>query len=303
MCSQTLLGIFSALGSGLLWGLGSVCIKTQSRKMTPVALNGLRSAFGSLFFIMAVVAIGKQGELFAFEIPHLVALTLTLLFGFIISDTLFFKSIEYIDISRAFPIVASYPIFTVFLARLFLDEALTWPMLLGTFLVVIGAGLLESQELPPSGKSSALRIRDLKKGIGLAVVSSVCWGVAAVLLKVGLRGGDPLAAAALLAWGTSLVVLVFPIPWRRALSLAKDDRRFLSMVAVAGFLGGSGLAALLYVVAVDVIGAGQASVLTSTSPLFTVAIAVIFLHEVITRRVTLGTILTVLGVSLVVSGP
>ncbi len=303
MLKPTLLGSLSALGSALVWGLGNVCIKTQSGKMPPLALNAFRSAFGSLFFLMAVFLAGKQGELLAFDILPLAALALTVLFGFIASDTLFFKSMEHAGISRVFPIMASYPIFTVFLARLFLDEALTWPMLVGALLLVIGAGLLGSQEPSPPGENSVSSDRDLKKGIALAVVSSACWGVAAVLLKVGVRGGDPLPASALLAWGTSLVLLAFPIPWARMLSLARDDFRFLGMVAVAGFFGGTGLAALLYVVAVDMVGAGRASVLTSTSPLFTAAIAVLFLHEAVTRRVTLGTILTVVGVSLVVGGP
>jgi drug/metabolite transporter (DMT)-like permease len=85
-------------------------------------------------------------------------------------------------------------------------------------------------------------------------------------------------------------------------SLARHDFRFLSMVAVAGFLGGSGLASLLYVVAVASIGAARAAVLTSTSPLFTAAMAMLLSHELITRRVALGTVLTVVGVCLVVGG-
>jgi drug/metabolite transporter (DMT)-like permease len=302
MWGPTLLGTLGALVSALLWGLGNVCIETQAGKMPSLALNAFRSAFGSLFFLLALLLPGKQGELLAFDILSLAALALTVLFGYIASDTLFFKSLEYVDVSRAFPIVASYPIFTVFLAWFFLDETLTWHIMVGTPLVIMGAGLLGAQEPSPPGENLALPDRRVKKGITLAVVSSACWGVAATIIKVGVREGDPLAASALMAWGNSLLILAFPIPWARVFSLARHDFRFLGMVAVAGFLGGSGLASLLYVVAVASIGAARAAVLTSTSPLFTAAMAMLLSHELITRRVAVGTVLTVVGVCLVVGG-
>lgn len=303
MLKPTLLGTLSALGSALLWGLGNVCIKSQAGKMPPLALNAFRSAFGSIFFLVAVFLTGKQGELLAFDVLPLAALVLTVLFGFIASDTLFFKSLEYVEVSRAFPIVAAYPISTVFLAWLFLEETLTWPMLFGTLLVVVGGGLLGLEESPPPRENHAPPDQNLGKGMALAVLSAACWGVAGAVVKVGVSGRDPLAASALLAWGTSLVLVAFPVPWGQILSLARHDFRFLATLAIAGFLGGSGLAALLYIAAVDTIGAGPAAVLTSASSLFTAAIAVLFLHEAVTRRVTLGTMLAVVGVGLVVGGP
>jgi drug/metabolite transporter (DMT)-like permease len=46
-------------------------------------------------------------------------------------------------------------------------------------------------------------------------------------------------------------------------------------------------------------GAAKASVINATSPLFGLPLSLVFLHERITRRIALGTALTVLGIWLV----
>jgi drug/metabolite transporter (DMT)-like permease len=63
---------------------------------------------------------------------------------------------------------------------------------------------------------------------------------------------------------------------------------------------GTGIGTLLYVMAIQIIGAGRTTVLTSTIPLMAVPFSMLWLHERPTRWTLAGTVLTTAGVALVV---
>jgi drug/metabolite transporter (DMT)-like permease len=88
---------------------------------------------------------------------------------------------------------------------------------------------------------------------------------------------------------------------RRARLLAViADRQQLAIIAVAGIVG-TALGSLCYVYAVVEVGAARAAVLSATSPLMALPLAVLFLKERITARVAVGTVACVAGIALVVA--
>jgi drug/metabolite transporter (DMT)-like permease len=70
-------------------------------------------------------------------------------------------------------------------------------------------------------------------------------------------------------------------------------------VALGGILG-MGLGGLLYIAAVQDAGAGKAAILSATSPLFALPLAMLFLAERVTPRLMAGTLVSIVGISLVV---
>jgi drug/metabolite transporter (DMT)-like permease len=71
------------------------------------------------------------------------------------------------------------------------------------------------------------------------------------------------------------------------------------MVILAASLLGTGLGALLFVMAIQTAGAGRTAVLTSSSPLMALPFSILWLHERPSGWTLLGTLLTVSGIALV----
>src|SRR4030095_834217 len=64
-----------------------------------------------------------------------------------IGDTVFFESTRAIGLSRAMTIATTYPVGAALLAAAFLDEPLTIPVIVGSFLTLGGVALIVS--VPP----------------------------------------------------------------------------------------------------------------------------------------------------------
>ena len=67
---------------------------------------------------------------------------------------------------------------------------------------------------------------------------------------------------------------------------------------MAGLLG-TGLGSVLFIYAVETLGAAETAFLTTSAPLFALPMGVVFLGEHLTARILLGTLVTVAGIWLV----
>lgn len=135
-------------------------------------------------------------------------------------------------------------------------------------------------------------------GVSVAFLTALSFSVASVMLRDASIDVDPAAATLprmplILAFLAPLVLL-----WPRSHVRRRDvSKRSLVVLLLAGAIG-SGAAALLFIPAVQDLGAGGAVAIISTSPLFGLPLAVIFLHERITRWAVIGTIVALAGIVL-----
>ncbi len=135
-------------------------------------------------------------------------------------------------------------------------------------------------------------------GISVAFLTALSFSVASVMLRDASIDVDPAAATLprmplILAFLAPLVLL-----WPRSHVRRRDvSKRSLVVLLLAGVVG-SGAAALLFIPAVQDLGAGGAVAVISTSPLFGLPLAVIFLHERITRWAVIGTVVALAGIVL-----
>jgi drug/metabolite transporter (DMT)-like permease len=70
------------------------------------------------------------------------------------------------------------------------------------------------------------------------------------------------------------------------------------MIALAGLVG-TGIGSVLFIYAVDDIGAARTAFLTTSAPLFALPMGFLFLSEQLTPRILLGTVVTIAGIWLV----
>jgi uncharacterized membrane protein len=128
-------------------------------------------------------------------------------------------------------------------------------------------------------------------------LASILWSAGLLLVTEAMKSTEPLAATMIrlpfMAVAMGLAAAVRG-EYRRY-GLAADNLRVLTLSGVMA-LGSM----LLFLLSADLNDAGTVAVLTSTSPIFVVPLAIVFLRERLTVRVVVGTAACMAGIWLAV---
>jgi drug/metabolite transporter (DMT)-like permease len=130
----------------------------------------------------------------------------------------------------------------------------------------------------------------------LASTSAFLFGAMTVALRLALRGGGAPEAGALY---TVLAAIAVALPFA---AVERGDLSGIWPFLLAGLLG-PGLSQLLFTLAVREAGPSRTSVVVGTAPLFSVAIALVFLDEPLKAGLIVGAILIVAGGVMLVREP
>jgi uncharacterized membrane protein len=259
--------------------------------------HGLRgsSSYSGFWINLAVGTVGlwaavfATGEIRRVSVQGLALFVLAGLIGTIAGRFLRFVAIEKVGASVAAALINLNPLMATGLAILLLGERVTVPIATGTAVIVLGTALLSS-----GGRRVGFRPRH----IALPVLSAACFGVVAILRKIGLShtgaviGSAVNVTTALIAFTSFLLVSGHREALRaRGVSLA--------YFVAAGLTENA--AVFLNVLA---LGMGTVSVVTplyGVAPIFVLLLSSVFLRgfETLSGRVVWGTVLIVLGVYLI----
>ena len=123
----------------------------------------------------------------------------------------------------------------------------------------------------------------------LALGSAALFGSMAVAIRLGFRSGANAETASLATLGTALVLIA-----AYAIARGQWDLPRAWPFLVAGVLA-PGCSQVLFTAGVQAAGSSRASVTVGTAPLFSVAIALLFLGEPVVAGVIAGAVLVVAG--------
>ena len=297
---KDIIGAIYALITALSWAGGHAVIKFLSVKIDALSLNTIRLCFSSLCLLAFIPISGRGADLIHTPLLPLIFIMASGVAELSIGDTIYIKSLAFLDVSQAYPIAqCSYPIFTVLLAILFLNESFTWTTGLGACLVVTGIYLMAGK-----GKRStadSISGRSSGKGVALAITGALGWAIGAALLKKGVIGIDPFVVAAIRIPAGAMLLLLFALTQRKrgALQFKKYGSRGVVLATVAGFF--SGLGQVFFIMAIPLIGAGKTVLLVSVSPLFILPLSVLILKEKITPYTLAGIFTCLAGVYMVIA--
>ena len=292
-----MIGVLASLGSACLWALTNTLVKLESDRLDVVAINAYRATVGSLLFLVIFLLTRDVGLLLTLPSEAVLALLLSVVAGMAFGDTLNFRAMLLIGLSRSFPIAGSYPLFTLVLSALFLQEDIGGGEVAGCLVTLTGVMLVAMPG--KAGADQPLDARANMLGVAMALGAAALWAGSSTIVKVGLAAMDVitastirLPAAAAVLWLLLLRGPPAPMPWQLR-------GRSLLIVLATGILG-SGLSGYFWLLGVQEIGAARAAILTSTSPIFGVALSFLVLGERPGRRVLAGTLLSVAGIVLIV---
>jgi len=202
------------------------------------------------------------------------------------------KGIDTLGVSIADPIRASTPMFSSLMAIVFLGEQMTFAILYGTLLIIIGITVLSHQ------KSAGRPLRLLH--LCYPILASFLVGLSQVARKFGLAFiPHPFLAAAVTATSSFAVISSLLLLTRQKGEGLRLNRQCLPFYLSAGVSISMAMASLYYALSL-----GEVIVVipvTSTGPFFALTLSVIFLRDIkqVTLKIVLGACLIVIGVLLV----
>jgi DME family drug/metabolite transporter len=273
-----------ALAAALSYAISGIAAKRGLRYSTPVTVTLVSVAIhATVLWIALLIFRGvpsvSRWVLFLFILSGLIQPILRFLT---------YAGIHYVGAAAGTTLRGAHPLFSTFLAILFLGESMNLPIVFGTISIVAGVALISWQG---DKKQESFRWWYLAYPLSAAFLA----GVSHPLRRYSLNlANEPLYLAA--------VIGIVALPWLASATLLPGqkqkpvwDRRAMGPFLIAGTFETLGI--LLVIVALSVGHVVVVSPIVATSPLWIVLGSWFFLRDI--ERLTLRTIL---GAACVVAG-
>jgi len=292
------IGIVCAIAATVFFGITNVIYRKIDNEISVIDIVVTRIWISlPLAYIFAVVSTGTLN--ISVPVESMFPLAISMILGIVIGDTLYFFSQERIGIGRAFPIVMSYPLAVYLMAAIFLEEPVILQRVIGAIIVVIGVAVIARSEFSEDDENNKRwNSRDRNVGLFLAFVTIVVWSSSDVIFQYGMTSVGAAEANYFRVLVASIVyipVFMFSLRGRRQL-----PSRRISGIALLTGLFSIGLSLIVYSYAIKFVGATVTSILIASAPVITAPLSVVYLREDVNKSVIIGTILTIIGILLVV---
>lgn len=280
-----------------LWGSSFVATKWLLNILSPVALVSTRFLATSIIFAILSLSNRPKSSSNINKFPSLPIfgnLLILGLLGLFIHQYMQAYALKTSMAMSAGWIIATVPVFTAILARIFLKEQFTLIMAGGTILAVCGTILVVAQGMP----ISSLTVLPSTIGDLLLLASAANWAINSIVSKVTLKHLSPIKATMFSYW-ISLIPLL-PI------FIKKEMWQELALLPVAGWIAIIHLIINCSIIAhvAWYFGLSRLSTATASSylylePLVTTVAAIIYLGEPLKNSMLIGGILILIGVTII----
>ena len=297
-----MIGELAALSAAVCWTVSAVLYKEALLRVKPISANIVRCACTSILLVAFLTVVGKIGALTELPVYAVVLAVISGIIGLGLGDTMYMVSLKRLGVARAVPKTCTYPLFSLLLTVFLQGETVTLHVVLGAVMIVFGIWLLSRKEKKTG--TSELQKKFLVKGVASALATAIVWAVSITMIDMAVSLPETGSLDHALAVNTLRVsaVAVFliataPITDRKCGFLKMQRRTVLTLISggiVALALGWFFLTySFLY------ISGSQAVPISSTTPLFATVSGIIFLHEHVTAKEVLGSIIIVVGIFLI----
>lgn len=284
-------GILSALLSACSWAFGTITFERIGKVVPFVGITFLKGVFSIVLMILLLVV---TGGLYPIGWREFSFLAISGIVGITIGDSLFFKSLQDLGAKTQVIFFLLGQILTMILSLLFLGELLSVEQYIGAFILLTGVIVTTwgTQTNHPN------KIR----GIIFGLASMTCFSVSAIMVKAAISDVPVITATFYrMVFGT-IFTLGYGVAsknfssWIRPLKDKKLLGLFVFNVIVITYGG-----FLLSMAAIKYISVSLASVLGATEPIFVLLLAFLLMREKVTKREVIGTIVTLVGLFLIIN--
>jgi len=296
---ETMIGEFAALGAALSWTVSAILYREALLKTKPVSANIARLTSTCTFLLLFLAVIGRFRFLVSLPTDAVVLSCISGIIGLGFGDTLYMISLKHLGVARAVPITCTYPLFSLLWAIFLMAEQVTYPVVLGAIAIVSGIWLLSLEK--QSWRVESQRKIPVK-GVAAALATAMMWSVSISMINMAVKQSPTLDYALAIntirvtAIAASFLALAPMVD--RDLSFLKIQRKTL-VALVAGGIVALGLGWFFLTFSFINTLESQAVPISSTTPLFSTLSGIIFLHERVTAKDVLGSIVIVIGIFLI----
>lgn len=288
---MALWGILSALLSACSWAFGTITFERIGKVVPFVGITFLKGVFSIILMILLLIVTYGLYPIGWWEFSFL---TLSGIIGITIGDSLFFKSLQDLGAKTQVIFFLLGQILTMVLSLLFLGELLSVEQYIGAFILLTGVIVTTwgAQTNHPNKT----------RGIVFGLISMTCFSVSAIMVKAAISDVPVITATFYrMVFGTiftlgyglaskNLSSWICPLKNKKLLGL------FVLNVVVITYGG-----FLLSMAAIKYISVSLASVLSATEPVFVILLAFFMMREKATKRELVGTLVTLVGLFLIIN--
>ena len=286
-----MIGIAAALASALSWAVGAILFKRLGEEISPL---GLTLAKGSLSAILlAIILILTQYE--GVDRKSLLLLILSGLLGISVGDSLFFAALQDLG-AHALVVLSTFgEVLTILLAVLFLGERHNLATWISLIFIIAGIVVVLQAKLTQEEQRSNFR------GVILGLLSVFCMSVSIIIAKEALVSISAIQATFIRMVSGTIGIFFLGITTKQLggwIVPLRDFKLVLHLLLSVVFITFGGF--WLSLVSIKYVDVSIANTLNTTDPIFVLFLAAIFLHEKITLKAVIGTILTMVGIMLLI---
>lgn len=294
-----MIGFLYPLISSASFSISSVIIRKLDYFASPLKLNVIRTSVGASCFIINLFILGLFHDLI--DLPWIVVLYLILsvLFNVALGDTFYFTAQRILGVRIVNPIVNTFPLLTIILAVIFLDEKFSTIIIIGSILILTGISLISIEK-----EGETENILNKKLGVIFIGLTIISYALGVIFTTVGTVNLDPITANSVrLPFAAIFLGSVYT--FSNKTHLPKDEVHYklpttITFAILTGVLG-TYISSIYLVLSVQTIGAGLTSVFVSVGPLFALPLAKYWLKENVGIKTIIGTLLTIAGIIIVVA--
>ncbi len=283
------LGALCALGSAASWAVSAILFQRLGRSMSAIALNVGKGLIALL--IMGAILLTQPWVTADSRTVGLLAISGAL--GIALGDTLYFLALTQLGSRTTLVFTTTIPIVTAIAAMVVFGESLSAHTWLGLVLTLVGVGWVLWEQAPRNE-----HVSEWRSGVLYAALFVAASAASILFTKIGVAELPSVQATfwrQLWALFTLFMIGGFTGAWLEWARPMRNPRN-LGAITVAAIIGGF-LGTWLSVAALKYTEAAVATTLNSTSPLFVLPIAALWMKERITLNAVIGATIAVGGVA------
>jgi len=290
------LGEIAALITALCWTMTAVSFEAAGKKVGSISVNLIRLVIA--FVLISLYNFFTRGMILPIDASGSTWLWLTFsgIIGFVIGDLFLFQAYVEVGSRISMLIMSTVPPITAITGFIIMGEKITTLGLTGMIITMLGISLVILTKSPVDKK---VKLSHPIKGLIYALIGALGQAFGLVFSKFGMGSYNPFAAtqiriiAAIIGFS---IVITASKNWRKVL-LAFKDRKAMKYIGL-GSIFGPFIGVSLSLLAVQHAPTGIVSTITSITPILLIPVSIIIFKEKVFPREILGSIITLLGISL-----
>jgi len=285
------IGIILSILTAISWSLATVLYKVGLKRenIDVIVANGVRTIPSLIFMFIVAVIVSEINQINKLSIWVIVLIIVDVLFGIFLGDTLFLVAIRDAGVAVGHPVSYTYSLFVVVFAYFFLQEPVNVWTFISAIFVILGVFLLFF-------KAEKSESKHMVKGLVAAVLASFSWSISMTILKIILLSVPPILLNLIRLLVLNIIIwMLISVNNMKRSELRSINKKTLVILSIGGFFA-IGLGTLLFLFAMNLIGAARTTIIASSSPLFSTVLGATILKEKLDKPRITGIMLIIIGI-------